>query len=108
MTSSDFIKYSLQIATMLACALLFGQIMRRLKQPAVLGEMIGGILLGPTLLGAIAPAFYAWLFTSSPGGMAARDATIKMGMLFFLFLTGLEVDLFDLQRSRRRAVSIAW
>jgi Kef-type K+ transport system membrane component KefB len=55
MSSPDFVKFSLQITVMLAVAVLFGQIMRRFRQPAVLGEMIGGILLGPTLIGAAFP-----------------------------------------------------
>jgi Kef-type K+ transport system membrane component KefB len=50
MTSLDFVKLALQMTTMLAFAIVFGEIMRRFKQPAVVGEMIGGILLGPTLL----------------------------------------------------------
>jgi Kef-type K+ transport system membrane component KefB len=49
LTSPDFVKFALQIAVMLGCAVLFGQGMRRLKQPAVLGEILGGIILGPTI-----------------------------------------------------------
>ena len=41
MSSQDFVKLGLQLATMLACALVFGQVMRRFKQPAVVGEMFG-------------------------------------------------------------------
>lgn len=58
MNSQDFVKFGLQIAVMLGSALIFGQLMRRIRQPAVLGEMVGGILLGPTLLGFLLPAFY--------------------------------------------------
>ena len=48
MQSADFVRFAMQIAVMLLFAVIFGQIMRRFKQPAVLGEMIGGIILGPT------------------------------------------------------------
>jgi len=41
-TSQDFVRLALQISVMLGAALLFGQFMRRIRQPAVLGEMIGG------------------------------------------------------------------
>ena len=47
---------------MLTAALVCGQIMHTLRQPAVLGELLGGILLGPTALGALAPHVYVWLF----------------------------------------------
>ena len=106
MSSQDFVIFALQITLMLACAVFFGQLARRANQPAVVGEMFGGILLGPTLLGVIAPQLYAWLFQSSASVTVARDASIKMGMLFFLFLAGLEVNLSELSRLGRRAVSI--
>jgi Kef-type K+ transport system membrane component KefB len=106
MNSADFVKLALQFATMLAFALFFGQMMRRIKQPAVLGEMIGGIILGPTILGLLAPSLYNWLFQSSAEVAVVREASIKLGMLFFLFIAGLEVDLSDLKRMGKRATLI--
>lgn len=78
---------------MLAVALLGGTLMRRWGQPAVLGELIAGILLGPTLLGALLPAFYNWLFPSQSVLSTVRDAVLSLGMLFFLFVAGLEINL---------------
>ena len=106
MTSQDFVKFALQVTTMLAFALAFGQLMRRFKQPAVVGEMFGGIVLGPTIFGWLAPALYGWLFLSSANVTIVRDASIKLGMLFFLFFAGLEVNLSDLRRMGKRAVLI--
>ena len=54
MSSPDFVKLALQLVTMLGFALVFGEVMRRFRQPAVVGEMLGGIVLGPTILGWIA------------------------------------------------------
>lgn len=106
MSSQDFARFGLQIALMLLTAMVFGQGMLKLKQPAVLGEMIGGIILGPTLLGALFPQFFGWLFHSSDGVTIVRDASIKLGMLFFLFIAGLEVDLSELRRLGKRAILI--
>jgi Kef-type K+ transport system membrane component KefB len=106
MSSQDFVKFALQITVMLGCAILFGQLMRRFRQPSVLGEMIGGILLGPTILGLVAPQLYAWLFQSSPNLTVVREAVIKLGMLFFLFIAGLEIDLSGLKESGRKALLI--
>lgn len=83
MSTEDFAKFGLQIAVMLTCAVFFGQLMRRFKQPAVLGEMIGGILLGPTIFGLLAPGSYSWLFQASANVAVVREASIKLGMLFF-------------------------
>jgi Kef-type K+ transport system membrane component KefB len=106
MTSPDFVKLALQMATMLAFALLFGEVMRRFRQPAVVGEMLGGIVLGPTVFGWLAPSAHQWLFLSSADVTVVREASTKLGMLFFLFYAGLEVDLSSLKVLRKRAVLI--
>lgn len=106
MTSRDFVMLTLQLTTMLGLAVLFGQLMRRMRQPAVLGEMIGGIILGVTVFGAVAPSAYEWLFQSSTNAGIVRDASIKLGMLFFLFVAGSEIDLSDLRRLGRKAATI--
>jgi Kef-type K+ transport system membrane component KefB len=106
MSSQDFVKLALQLTAMLACALVFGQMMRRFKQPAVVGEMVGGIVLGPTIFGLLAPGLHASLFVSSTNVVLVRESMIKLGMLFFLFFAGLEVNLSDLKRPGKRAVLI--
>src|SRR4051812_45662738 len=106
MSSQDFVKFSLQITVMLACALFFGQLLRRFRQPGVLGEIIGGIVLGPTVFGFLFAGLYAWLFQSSPEVAMARDTVIKLGMLFFLFVAGLEIDLSGIRQSGAKALLI--
>ena len=75
MSSQDFVKLALQMTTMLGFAVLFGEIMRRFKQPAVVGEMFGGIILGPTILGWLAPSFYESLLLSSANVSVVREAS---------------------------------
>ena len=106
MASQDFVWLALQIATMLAFGLAFGQLMRRFRQPAVLGEMMGGIFLGPTIFGLVAPELYVWLFQSSADAAVVRDASIKLGMLFFLFVAGLEIDFSQIREIGRKALLI--
>ncbi len=97
MTHHEVIVFLLQVAVMLAVALGAGQFMRRLGQPAVVGELLGGVLLGPTLFGTLAPELYAALFPTSEVLSAAFEAVVKLGMLFFLFAAGLEVNLSHLR-----------
>jgi len=85
---------------MLAVALLFGKVLHKLHQPIILGELIGGIVLGPTVLGALAPGIFEWLFPTSGATVVVRDALLKLGMLFFLFSAGLEIDLSQVQQKR--------
>lgn len=106
MSSQEFVIFALQISVMLSFALLVGQFMRWLKQPAVLGEMVGGIILGPTVFGLLAPDLFEWLFKSSANVTTARDGAIKLGMLFFLFIAGLETNISDLKKLGRKAALI--
>src|SRR5712692_3455413 len=80
MSSQDFVKLTLQLTTMLCIASLCGEIMRSLKQPSVVGEMAGGIILGPTIFGLLAPGIHEWLFISSPNVAVVREASTKLGM----------------------------
>jgi Kef-type K+ transport system membrane component KefB len=98
MHSHDFVIVTLQLACMLGCALACGQLMSRLGQPAVLGEMFGGILLGPTVLGMLWPDAFAWLFPAGGTADTVRNGVIKLGMIFFLFLIGLEINFADIRR----------
>lgn len=97
------IAFLLQIGVMLATGLAFGQLMRKVHQPAVLGELIGGIVLGPTVFGFLFPGLSAWLFPAHPEIIHARDNVIRIGILFFMFVAGLEVDLAQL-RQRKESI----
>ena len=74
-----------------------GRLMRRIGQPQVVGEMLGGLLLGPSVLGIIAPGVYAALFPI--GSVRFLNAVSQLGVLLFMFLVGLELDL-DTLRGR--------
>lgn len=79
--------------------------MKKLGQSAVLGELIGGILLGPTLLGKLYPGFCAFLFPASSNTTGNLDAMLKLAMLFFMFAAGLEIKLAQIREYKRLIVS---
>lgn len=79
--------------------------MKKLGQPAVLGELIGGILLGPTLLGTVCPELHAALFPMDKTVTTSIDALLKLGMLFFMFAAGLEINLVHFRQCKS---VIAW
>jgi len=83
------ILFFLQIGAMLTVALICGHLMRQIHQPAVLGELIGGIFLGPTVFGLLAPDLSAWLFPAEGLVALSLDAVLKLGMLFFLMVSPL-------------------
>ena len=80
-----------QIAIVIAVARIFGILLKRLGQPQVIGEMIAGLALGPSLLGAVWPDGYAWLFPA--GTVRFLNALSQLGIVLFMFLVGLELNL---------------
>ena len=91
-----------QIAIILAVARLLGAALRRLGQPQVVGEMLAGIVLGPSLLGWISPGSYALLFPI--GSVRFLGAVSQLGLMLFMFLVGLELRLEDLRGNSHAAV----
>ena len=79
-----------QIGVVLVAARLVGLLFRALHQPQVVGEMVAGILLGPSLLGWAAPGLSAAVFPADSLGLLTGLSQI--GLLFFMFLVGLELD----------------
>jgi len=105
MEPMDMMIFFLEIGVMLFMALLCGQVMRMLRLPAVLGELFGGIIIGPTVWGSLSPDTYSWLFPEAGAVFQGRDGLIQICMLFFLFAAGLEMDL---SLIKKRSVNIAW
>ncbi len=97
--------FFLAVVIVLLVARALGQVAVRVGQPRVMGEVIAGIVLGPSVLGAISPSLQAMLFPTdilTPLGVAAN-----LGLIFFMFLVGLEVDLNQLRGRASRAAAIS-
>jgi len=84
-----------------------GEVMQRIGQPAVMGQLIAGILLGPSVLGAVWPTGQQTLFPPNADQRAMVDAVAQLGILLLLLLTGMETDLSVVRRSRRAAFSVS-
>jgi Kef-type K+ transport system membrane component KefB len=78
------------MALILGTSRALGVVTRRLGQPMVVAETTAGILLGPSLLGWVAPGAFAWLFT--PATLAGVKLLSQLGLVLFMFLVGLQLD----------------
>lgn len=90
-----------QMTIVLATSLICGRIAQRLGQSKVIGEIVGGILLGPSVLGRISPGLSGRIF---PGGsLASLDVLSTVGLILFLFVVGSELDLEHLRQQKSTA-----
>jgi Kef-type K+ transport system membrane component KefB len=85
-----FGRLMLAIAVVILAARLAGAVLAKVGQPRVMGEIIAGILLGPTLLGAVAPGVKDYLFPADIIPLLSAAASI--GLAFYLFLVGMELN----------------
>ncbi|HEY6247892.1 MAG TPA: cation:proton antiporter [Pyrinomonadaceae bacterium] len=91
-----------EIVLMLLVGRLLGEFMLRIRQPEVLGQLIAGILIGPTVLGNVWPSAHAMLFPGTPELKAMIDGVSQVGILMLLLLAGMETD-FGIVRQKKRA-----
>ena len=95
----------LSLVVIIATARALGFLFERIAQPAVIGEVVAGILLGPSLLGRIAPdvAAYALPASVSP----ALSVIAQVGVILFMFMVGLELDASVVRQRARATIAIS-
>ncbi len=94
----------IQVAVILVVARICGGILRHLGQPAVIGEMAGGLLLGPVVFGAWMPDVHSALFPA--GSWPPLSALSTIGLVLFMFIIGAELRAVEGTRAQVRAASL--
>ncbi|WDF67699.1 cation:proton antiporter [Sphingobacterium oryzagri] len=94
-----------QIVTIILVARLFGWICVKMKQPSVIGEMIAGIVLGPSLVGMYFPEFSAALFPKE--SLGNLQFLSQIGLILFMYIVGMEIDMKILRHKAHDAVVIS-
>lgn len=107
MVEHELLILLVDILVLLIAARTGGALAIRIGVPEVVGEILFGICVGPTLLGRIWPAGFEWLFPSDPTHRAVLDAISWIGVLFLVTVAGLETRLGILRRSARN-VAFVW
>lgn len=94
--------FLLQTSAIILVTLTCGWLARRIGQARVIGEIIGGILLGPSLFGRVFPQVFAAFFAKS--SLVPLKVLSTIGLILFLFIIGTEVELEELYRHRATAL----
>src|SRR5262249_478399 len=105
-SASDVI-FLAQLITLMIIGRLLGELMNRIGQPSVMGMLLGGVMLGPSVLGALWPDLQHALFPSTPEQKAMLDGISQFGILLLLLLTGMETDLKLVRTVGKAALSIS-
>jgi K+:H+ antiporter len=95
----------LQVIVIVVAARALGAVFLKLGQPSVIGEMVAGILLGPSLLGLLAPGVQVHLFPAS--SMGALRMLSQIGVILFMFVVGIELDVQHLRQKAHAAVVVS-
>ncbi|HVX80762.1 MAG TPA: cation:proton antiporter [Devosiaceae bacterium] len=96
-----------QVLILVLFGRVLGEVMYRLGQPTIIGQILAGILLGPTVLGSLFPALEDMIFPRSGEQAAMVNGISQLGILFLLLLAGMETDLGLAYRLRRHAVAVS-
>ena len=96
-----------QIALLIAVGRGLGEVMQRIGQPSVVGELLCGLLLGPSLFGWVWPEAQHAIFPSSPDQKALLDGIAQFGILLLLLLTGMATDLGLVRKVGKAAITIS-
>jgi Kef-type K+ transport system membrane component KefB len=95
----------LMLSLIMVCGHIAGRLCRRLGQPPVIGEILTGIALGPSLLGAVWPSGQRWLFPTDL--LSVINALAQVGLVLFMFLIGYELSVGQVRSSGRVAALVS-
>ena len=106
-TASNEISFLVALLALVVVGRLLGEAINRIGQPSVMGQLLAGILLGPSALGVVLPDLQQWLFAASKEQASMLDAISQFGILLLLLLTGMETDLKLVRKVGKTAISIS-
>ena len=104
---ADLIRLLVQVAILLFTARAFGQISRNFGQPAVVGEILAGIILGPSVVSSLFPILGAWIVPQTQAQASILEVVSLFGAMFLMLITGLETDLGLIRRHARTAFGVS-
>lgn len=108
MNHSDLINLLLAISVMLLMGRLFGEFFRKIRVPLVVGELIAGILLGPSILGQVYPQYTETIFTTNGNVGLVLNGLATVSVIMLLFAAGMEVELTVIRQQSKVALKTSF
>ncbi len=106
LTQDNIMVFFLALGLLLGVARVLGEFAQRLHQPAVLGELLAGLILGPTILGSFSPETSAFLFPQEGPNAVALNAFTTLAVTLLMLVAGMEVDLSTIWRQGRIGLKV--
>lgn len=100
--------FLLSLALLIGLARILGEFARHVHQPAIIGELLAGVLLGPTVFGTLAPEWQSILFPHEGPNAVALDGIGSLAIVLFLLVAGMEVDLSTVWKQGRAAFKVGF
>jgi Kef-type K+ transport system membrane component KefB/mannitol/fructose-specific phosphotransferase system IIA component (Ntr-type) len=104
---SHILLFLVQFLLLLGSAKLLGILFTRIRQPTVTADILVGVILGPSILGRVAPGLHQMLFPADPLQVTMLDTLAWLGIFFLLLVTGLEVNFSSVWKHKGNALRIA-
>lgn len=106
LTQDNIMVFFLSLGLLLGAARVLGELAQRIHQPAILGELLAGLILGPTILGSLAPETCAFLFPQEGPNAVALNAFTTLAVTLLMLVAGMEVDLSTIWRQGRIGLKV--
>jgi len=106
LSEHEVLVFLVQLALLVGVARVFGWLMKSIGQPPVVGELLAGVVLGPTLFGRVAPGASDWVF-GEPTVTSVIFGISWLGVIMLLVVIGFETDLGIISRFRKAALSVS-
>ncbi|HYV90349.1 MAG TPA: cation:proton antiporter [Chitinophagales bacterium] len=108
LATNEVLQFLVIVAILLGTARVMGELFKKFGLPAIIGELLGGILLGPSFIGSLFPGFFQTIFTDPKQPAVAFDGLSKLSVMLLLFIAGMEVKLENIRTRGKAAAKISF
>ena len=107
LSEHQLLLFLIQFSLILTLSKAIGSLFTRIKQPTITGDLLIGLILGPTILGRLFPNVFSYIFPQDIVQLTMLDTVAWMGILFFMLQAGMEINFESIWKQRRQAMVIS-